>query len=145
MNWLKVVKFILVVAAISASRISSGSELVVVVHKNNPTMLLNKSQLIDMFMGKYVAFPNGSQAVPVDLSDDTQTREEFYQELVGMPLARVNAYWSRVKFSGKARPPVEYKNEQAILDFLAETENAIAYVNQASVTPEVKVVYRFDE
>jgi hypothetical protein len=64
---------------------------------------------------------------------------------VGMPLARVNAYWSKVKFSGRARPPTQQKDEKAILDFVMETENAIAYVYENSVTSDLKVVYRFDE
>ncbi|QJR82022.1 hypothetical protein CA267_015300 [Alteromonas pelagimontana] len=145
MSWHKLLIVMLVIAAIGATRVVAGTELVVVVHKNNPTIVLSKSQLIDMFMGKFVAFPNGAPAVPVDIGGNAGAREEFYRELVGMPLARVNAYWSRVKFSGKARPPSEYKDEQAILDFVSRTENGIAYVSKQSITPSVKVVYSFDE
>ncbi|WP_252732016.1 hypothetical protein [Paraglaciecola arctica] len=121
------------------------NELVLVVHKDNPTDALSRSQLIDLYMGKYVAFPDGARAVPVDIEEDLETREKFYELLVGMSLARVNAYWSKVKFSGRARPPTQQKDEKAILNFVTQTENAIAYVHQNSVTDDVKVVYRFTQ
>jgi ABC-type phosphate transport system substrate-binding protein len=136
---------IIFMGALSFTNSVAGTELVLVVHKNNPTSILSRSQVIDLYMGKYIAFPDGSKAVPVDIEDDLETRTKFYDSLVGMPLARVNAYWSKVKFSGRARPPIQQKDEEAILNFVMETENAIAYVYENSVTSDLKVVYRFDE
>ena len=99
----------------------------------------------DRYMGKYVAFPDGTKEVPVDIKDNLETRTKFYDSLVGMSLPRINAYWSKVKFSGRARPPIEQSDEQAILDFISGTKDAIAYIHESSVTSDVKVVYRFDE
>jgi ABC-type phosphate transport system substrate-binding protein len=138
-------KTLVLIGGLSAASIVSSNELVLVVHKDNPTSTLSRSQLIDLYMGRYVAFPNGERAVPVDIEDDLQTREKFYDYLVGIPLARVNAYWSKVKFSGRARPPTQKKDEKAILNFVMKTENAIAYVHESSVTDDVKIVYRFDK
>jgi ABC-type phosphate transport system substrate-binding protein len=142
---LSLLKMIIFMGALSFTNSVAGTELVLVVHKNNPTSILSRSQVIDLYMGKYIAFPDGSKAVPVDIEDDLETRTKFYDSLVGMPLARVNAYWSKVKFSGRARPPIQQKDEEAILNFVMETENAIAYVYENSVTSDLKVVYRFDE
>jgi ABC-type phosphate transport system substrate-binding protein len=142
---LSLLKMIIFMGALSFTNSVAGTELVLVVHKNNPTSILSRSQVIDLYMGKYIAFPDGSKAVPVDIEDDLETRTKFYDSLVGMPLARVNAYWSKVKFSGRARPPIQQKDEEAILNFIMKTENAIAYVYENSVTSDLKVVYRFDE
>ncbi len=142
---LSVLKTIMFMGALSFTNSVASAELVLVVHKNNPNSVLSRSQVIDLYMGKYIAFPDGSKAVPVDIENDLETRTKFYDSLVGMPLARVNAYWSKVKFSGRARPPTQQKDEKAILDFVMETENAIAYVYENSVTSDLKVVYRFDE
>ncbi len=131
--------------AMSFTGSATGAELVLVVNKNNPISILSRSQVIDLYMGKYVAFPDGTKAVPVDIEDDVEIRTKFYDSLVGMPLARVNAYWSKVKFSGRARPPTQQKNEKAILNFVIQTEDSIAYIHESSVTADVKVVYRFDE
>lgn len=142
---LSLLKTVIFMGGLTSTSFVTSSELVLVVNKVNPTMSLSRSQVIDLYMGKYVAFPDGSKAIPVDIEDDLETREQFYDSLVGMPLARVNAYWSKVKFSGRARPPTQQKSEQAILEFVMETENAIAYVHESNVTGNVKVVYRFDE
>lgn len=136
---------LVLMGGLSSSSFVTGGELVLVVHKNNATASLSRAQVIDLYMGKYVAFPDGERAVPVDIEDDLETREKFYDSLVGMTLARVNAYWSKVKFSGRARPPTQQKDEKAILAFVMETENAIAYIHESSVTDDVKVVYRFDK
>jgi ABC-type phosphate transport system substrate-binding protein len=138
-------KMLVLLGGLSSASIVNSSELVLVVHKDNPTVTLTRAQVIDLYMGKYVAFPDGARAVPVDIEDDLETREKFYNSLVGMPLTRVNAYWSKVKFSGRARPPTQQKDEKAILNFVMQTENAIAYVHESNVTDDVKVVYRFDE
>jgi ABC-type phosphate transport system substrate-binding protein len=142
---LTLLKTMIMMIGISSTSLVSSSELVLVVHKDNPTAALSRSQVIDLYMGKYVAFPDGSKAQPVDIENDLETRKQFYNSLVGMPLARVNAYWSKVKFSGRARPPTQQKDEKAILDFVKQTENAIAYVHESTVTGDVKVVYRFDK
>ncbi|MDT0595307.1 hypothetical protein [Glaciecola petra] len=122
-----------------------GEDLVLVVNKNNPTSILKKTQVIDLYMGKFVAFPDGSKAIPIDLADGSETKATFYKLLVGMPLARVNAYWSRVKFSGRARPPLETDSQDETIKFIQENEFAIAYIHESNVTDDLKVVYRFDE
>lgn len=136
---------IMIMGAMSFTGSATGADLVLVVNKSNPISILSRSQVIDLYMGKYVAFPDGTKAVPVDIEDDVEIRTKFYDSLVGMPLARVNAYWSKVKFSGRARPPTQQKNEKASLNFVIQTEDSIAYIHESSVTADVKVVYRFDE
>lgn len=142
---LSLFKMIMIMGAMSFTGSATGADLVLVVNKSNPISILSRSQVIDLYMGKYVAFPDGTKAVPVDIEDDVEIRTKFYDSLVGMPLARVNAYWSKVKFSGRARPPTQQKNEKASLNFVIQTEDSIAYIHESSVTADVKVVYRFDE
>lgn len=128
----------------SASTDDSVGPIVVVTNSKNSVNEMNKKELIDLFMGKYAAFSNGKQATPIDIGEDAELKAMFYKKLVGLPLARVNAYWSRLKFSGRAKPPIV---EQAIDDVqlrLQEDESAVAYVYESSVTNEMKVVYRFD-
>jgi ABC-type phosphate transport system substrate-binding protein len=142
---LTLLKTMILMGGLSLTTLAISSELVLVVHKDNPTSVLSRSQVIDLYMGKYVAFPDGSKAVPVDIENDLVVRTKFYDSLVGMSLARVNAYWSKVKFSGRARPPTQQKDEKEILAFVKQTENAIAYIHESSVTDDVTVVYRFYE
>ena len=119
-------------------------KVVVVTNFNNDVQFLDKKGLIDLFMGKYSAFPNGKEATPIDVALDSELKSQFYKSLVGLPLARVNAYWSRLKFSGRVKPPAIEQTLDDIKLRLKEDESALAYIYESNVTDSMKVVYRFD-
>ena len=119
-------------------------QLVVVTSLNSEINVIDKKGLIDLYMGKYSAFPNGQQATPIDVATNTDLRAQFYKALVGLPLARVNAYWSRLKFSGRAKPPAVEQTLDDVKQRIENDSSALAYVYATSVTENMKVVYRFD-
>lgn len=136
--------FILFIWLCAPGFVIANEKVVVVTSQKNEVQNMDKKELIDLYMGKYSAFANGKQATPIDIGEDAELKAVFYKELVGLPLARVNAYWSRLKFSGRAKPPVI---EQAIEDVqlrLEQDASAVAYVYESNLTDEMKVVYRFD-
>ena len=123
----------------------NGSQrIVVVTNHNNNVQELDKKGLINLFMGKYSAFPNGQQATPIDVELDEKLKAQFYEALVGLPLARINAYWSRLKFSGRVKPPAIEQTVDAVRQRLEDDESALAYIYESNVTDKMKVVYRFD-
>lgn len=147
MNWYK--RFPTMIVALlllcSVSSVAQSQEkIVVVTNPNNDVQVLDKKGLIDLFMGKYSAFPNGKQATPIDIDRDDELKGQFYKSLVGLPLARVNAYWSRLKFSGRVKPPAIEQTIDDVMQRLEEDESALAYVYESYVTDKMKVVYRFD-
>ncbi|WP_144395340.1 hypothetical protein [Pleionea sediminis] len=118
--------------------------LVVIVNTENSTNSMTKNQLIDVFMGKYVAFDNGSRAQPLDNIDPSEVKTQFYQKLVGLSLARVNAYWSRIKFTGRARPPLELDSNETVINYVTENTNAIGYIPKSQASSQVKIIYTFE-
>jgi hypothetical protein len=119
--------------------------LAVVVNKANPVNELSRSELIDLFMGKYVAFPDDVKAIPVELNGDHKIKIDFYRNLVGMHLSRVNAYWSRLRFTGRKRAVVFQSNESDLIDFIIANKRAIGYLPQSLITEDLKVVYILNE
>ena len=122
----------------------SQEKIVVVTNLNNDVQVLDKKGIIDLFMGKYSAFPNGRQATPIDIELNDELKGQFYKSLVGLPLARVNAYWSSLKFSGLVKPPAIEQTMEDVKQRLEDDESALAYVYESYVTDKMKVVYRFD-
>jgi ABC-type phosphate transport system substrate-binding protein len=137
--------FVIILLALFIKPVLAKEPLVVVVNKDNPVEQLSRSELIDLFMGKYVAFPNDIKAIPVELNSDHQIKIEFYQNLVGMPLSRVNAYWSRLRFTGRKRAAVFKSNENDLIAFITANKQAIGYVPQSLITKDLKVVYILNE
>jgi len=125
--------------------IQAQEPIAVVVNKANPVDQLTRSELIDLFMGKYVAFPDDSKAMPVELKGENDLKVNFYQNLVGMPLSRVNAYWSRLRFTGRKRVAIFQANEADLVDYIIANEQAIGYVPQSLITEDLKVVYILNE
>lgn len=131
--------------ALFAVPASAQEPLAVVVNKSNPIDTLSRSELIDLFMGKYVAFPNNSKAIPVELEGDHVLKVKFYKNLVDMPLSSVNAYWSRLRFTGRKRVAILKDNEKEVIAFIMANEQAIGYVPHSLINKDLKVIYIFNE
>jgi ABC-type phosphate transport system substrate-binding protein len=120
-------------------------KLVIVVNSKNPIQQMTRSEVIDLFMGKYVAFPDGKKAIAVDLNSEQTRKKEFYNKLVGRSLASVNAYWSRLRFTGRVRPPIKQASVESIAKYIAATEGAIGYIPESMLNGNLKVVYQLNE
>lgn len=132
-----------VVALLAALGASGAAETVVIVNPGNPVASLSREQVVDIYMGRQLNFPNGSSALPIDLPPDTAQRAGFYQRLVGRSVAQINAYWARLLFTGRATPPRVLGSVAAVLKSVRENRDAIAYVSSDDLDGKVKVAYRF--
>ena len=120
-------------------------DLVVVVNSKNPVVEMTRSEVIDLFMGKYVAFPDGNKAVAVDLDSEQAVKKDFYKKLIGRSLPSVNAYWSRLRFTGRAKPPIKQESTENVAQYIAVTSDAIGYIPRSMLTADLKVVYQLNE
>ncbi len=136
---------IILLFVLAISSVQAKEPIAVVVNKANPVDKLTRSELIDLFMGKYVAFPDDNKATPVELKGEHDIKIEFYKSLVGLPLSQVNAYWSRLRFTGRKRAAVFQSNEAELIDFIIANEQAIGYLPQSLITKDLKVVYILNE
>jgi hypothetical protein len=120
-----------------------ASDLVLVVSKASPVESLTKSEVIDIYMGRFLTFPDGSEAQPIDLESDSGFKNQFYMSLVNQNERKINAYWSRLLFSGRAKPPRKVETVEEALNYLSEQNSRIVYIPESALTEAVKVVFRF--
>lgn len=92
-------------------------------------------------MGRIQYFANGNAAVKIDAPGSSQERQDFYENLVGMTLPEVNAYWARLMFSGRATPPIQVPNDRDIVLLVKNNPNAIGYIYEGEIDQNVKVVF----
>jgi len=126
------------------------AEIVVIVNAHNPVTRLTRNQLIDLYMGRQLNFPNGDPALPIDQAAGSGLRGRYYQALVGKSEAGINAYWARLLFSGIASPPRVMPTSESTLQIVRENVAAIAYVEATGAGKEIhdnriKIVFSFDE
>lgn len=127
-------------ALVSFTGAASAEVVVVVVSAKSPTAALTTEQASDLFLGEVATFPGGGQAVPVDQADGSRVREEFYTKAAGKTSAQLKAYWAKVIFTGKGRPPKAVADSAAVKQLVADNPNMIGYMDKGAVDASVKVV-----
>lgn len=118
----------------------STAEVVVVVSARSSLVTVTEDQVANVFLGRTSLVDNGVNLIPVDLGDDSPTRDEFYRKVTGKSPAQLKGYWSSLVFTGKAEPPREVANPAAVKKFLESTPSAIGYLNVTDVDARVRVV-----
>jgi ABC-type phosphate transport system substrate-binding protein len=132
--------FIIIGLSLGFGSAGASPEVVVVVSAKNPVSTLSKHQVADIFLGKMVRFPDGSQVEPIDQVENSAARETFYLKFAGKTPAQIKAYWSKIIFTGRGQPPPEVSNAIEVKKFIAEHPDAIGYIELKLVDDSVKVV-----
>ena len=113
----------------------------VVVMRAQTAESLSHEAVTNIFMGRFRALPSGNPAQPIDQPRDTPLRAQFYQRLVNKDQAAVNAYWSRLHFSGKATPPLQTASEDEVIRQVLRQPGGIAYIRRAQVDNRLRIVF----
>jgi ABC-type phosphate transport system substrate-binding protein len=122
------------------SSVNAQSEVVAVVAAGSPISGLTREQIAEVFLGKSTRLPSGTLAVPLDLPEGSPTRDEFYLRVAGKSPAQLKAFWSKLIFTGRGRPPKSVSDSTAMLKFVRQNPTAIGYVDRAVVDGSVRVL-----
>jgi ABC-type phosphate transport system substrate-binding protein len=117
-----------------------SADVVAVVSSKSPVTTLSKNQIMDIFLGKRTSFPDGSSAVPIDQTEGSAVRDEFYSKMAGMSPAQVKAFWAKIIFTGRGQPPKTVATSVEAKKLLVANPNTISYIDQSLVDSSVRVV-----
>ena len=123
------------------ARATEPASIVIIVNPNSGVDKLSTDEIIDTFLGRYRKLPSGKVALPIDVAEASSERARFYQLLVKKSSSEMSSYWARLVFSGQTSPPFQVPDTKTALELVQSSPNAIAYVDRASVTANVKVVF----
>ena len=123
---------------------AARAELVVVVNARSGVAAMTRNEVINIFFGRYRQFFNGLETEPVDLPDSHPDRARFYQALVGKDLSDVNAYWSRLTFSGRMLAPPRLASPEEVLKWVSTHPGGIGFIDLAKADARVRVVYELN-
>lgn len=100
----------------------------VVVNENADLTALSQKQVLSLFLGRAQFLPSGSRVKTIDYPVDSQVRADFYQSLTGKNIADIDAYWARLRYSGRASPPQPLADSNAIMAMVRQQKAALAYL-----------------
>lgn len=118
-----------------------GEIWVVVVHEDNPTVVLTREQVTRLFLKKVTRWSTGAVVEPVDLAADSPVRAAFTQSVLARSVPTVKAYWNARIFSGRDTPPPERPTQAEVLAYVRSTPAAAGYVAaDVPLPPGVRVL-----
>lgn len=117
-----------------------AAEVVVVVSSQNPIETLSRAQITDIYLGRMNRFPNGKPVKPIDLSESSPLRSEFYSRYLGRSPSQIKAHWSRLIFTGRGQPPPTVASSAVMAELVAENPEAIGYLYLDFLNERLRVV-----
>lgn len=133
-------KFILLMTALVFSLNISAA--MVVIGNSEGVDELSKKNVKKLFMGKKTKLPNGNKAKIIELTDGDPARITFHEMATGRSESQLQSSWARLVFTGKAEAPTQVADDAAVINAVLATPNAIGYIDEASVTGDIKVLLK---
>ncbi len=144
MRWLTLALLIwsawLLPASAPAAAEAGARDPVIVVSAKNPLSSLRYEQVAAIFLAQTDRFPDGAEAVALDLPPGSALRDAFYQRVAAMSPALMKSYWTKMMFTGRGQPPRELHNSGAVRRMVADNPAMIGYIDRAALDASVKVL-----
>jgi hypothetical protein len=122
------------VAALMLASQHALADVAVIVSAKSTVAKMSADEVAQVFLGKSFSMK------PVD-NGDKAVRGTFYSKVAGKDDAQVKAIWSKLVFTGKARPPAEAATSADVVKAVGNGADLIGYVDAAAVDASVKVVF----
>lgn len=116
----------LLLLLLTCTVLQAEESLVVVVSQQSPIQQLSREDLSALYLGNLMTHETTHNLRALDLTDG-ETRDNFYTYLLGRSRNQMRAYWSRMVFTGKGKPP-RALDEAAIIEALQSDPSLIAYL-----------------
>lgn len=115
----------------------SNGQVAVIAHKDVPASELEKSQLLDFYIGDIKKWSDDTPVILFDLKTRTITRQKFYKFLGKTP-SRMKSIWMKNMLSGEGEPPKTLDSEEEVMKHVAQTKGVIGFVDAKLVNDSVK-------
>lgn len=106
---------------------ASIQSIQVVVNSQSEITKLTRKQVMGLFLGRSRSFPSGVSAKAFDHEVGSGIRARFFEGLTGKSISDIDAYWARLRYSGRASPPKVLGSMGEILNQVSDNKHAIAY------------------
>lgn len=131
--------FIFIVLVLSFGSIAKS---VVVVNSENQSKITS-SDIKKLFLARKGSFDNGDPAKLATLESDNEIRKEFNSMVLNKSESQYSGYWAKMRFTGRATPPVELRSSEEVREFVAKHKGALGVMDKADVNDSVRIVFEF--
>lgn len=130
---------LLIAAGLMVFSASVSAEVAVITNSSSQIAGASNDEVKRLFLGKSRTI-GGNSATPIDQNKTSSVREHFYDVVVGKSSSQLRAYWSKLIFTGKGKPPKELGSDADVVAAVAADPELIGYVDANAVTGSVVVI-----
>lgn len=106
-----------------------NSEFMVIVNASNPIREMSRKEVSRIFLKKQEEWPNGFAITVVDQRPEAPARQAFSRVVLQKEPPAVEAYWSKLIFSGMGIPPIKLASSAEVVSFVGKNVGSIGYVS----------------
>ena len=139
MNKMTLVKYCLISVLLMLLPKLSFAEIAIIVNPDSGMTKASISDVKQLFLGKRNEIDR-QPARALDQAEGSSVRDEFYEKVVSKTGSQLNAYWSRLIFTGKGTPPDKVDDDAEVIEAVADEEDLVGYVTPSAVDESVKVI-----
>jgi len=132
-----------VTAAPPAAAQAKQPRLVLVVHADNTVSRLDKSTLLNIYLGLTTFWQNDLRVRPYNRVHDGAAGKPFFRDVLGMTPARYRHTWQKQQLSGKGVEPEVVATAAGLVAKVAASPGAIGYIldsETAAADPRVRLI-----
>lgn len=116
------------------------SPLAIVVAKNSPLTNISLYELKHLYLGEFIAGPEGKRLIPLNHPSQSRERIAFDATVLGMTPDQGAAYWIDRRIRGQSGSPRAVDSPELIQRIVSRLDGAVAYVRVDAVRPEMRIL-----
>lgn len=114
-----------------------AENIIIICNKKVAETVLDKDGVIKIFMGKKTEWQD-HQKIKFVIMKKGSIHKEFLKQYIGKSSSQFRNYWRKKVFTGKGRAPKKIDSPEAMIQYVAETNGAIGYIPEGSLSADVK-------
>ncbi len=111
------------------SSMVSHAAVAIIAHPDVDDSGISKNILAKIYLGKVKSYSNGIKIIPFDLPKTSSIHKAFYKTIVKKSDREVSRYWSKLKYTGKGKPPKQIDSNRGVIKWVAQTKGGIGYID----------------
>lgn len=119
---------------------ANAADMAVIVNRSVPGGTISRASLVRVYLHGGAYWPDGSQAVSVEVEGDAEGKAIFYRESLNRSLNDVRMERARLVFTGVAVLPEAVSSYREMIRRVANVPGAVGYVPAVLVDDSVKRV-----
>ena len=138
LSFLVATRVILILMVLMIPSWLCAGEVVLVANNSVPENDLSKDEIKAIFLGNKTKWSDNSRIIFI-INTAAETRT-FLSDYVGKTPFQFDNYWKYQAFTGKGMLPRSFDDEKELIQYVANTLGAIAYVSKNAPMAGVKMI-----